>query len=138
MKKVREARAAYGTHPEQTVALPDSVMEDLNTIVRWERMPVEEAIRRAIAHYRGELGHRKINAEAEAYRRKYPRLRAKYLGEYIAMHNGRVVDHDRELGALYKRVRKRFGKTPVLMRLVEEVVEREIVVRSPRLEPLTR
>jgi hypothetical protein len=85
--------------------------------------------------YRRELGQDKIATEIEAYHRKYPRLRARYLGKYIAMHNGRVVDSDRDLGALNQRVRARFGRIPVLMRLVEEVVEREIVVRSPRIEP---
>jgi hypothetical protein len=111
-------------------------MNDLNELVKLESAPIEEVLDRAVTHYRLELGHRKIDAEVEAYRRKHPRLRAKYLGYYIAMHNGRVVDHDRDLAALNQRVRKRFGRTPVLMRLVEEVPERVLVFRSPRLEPM--
>ena len=135
MKKARETKAAYTLHPERTIALPDSVMDELNEIVQWEGTPIEEAVGRAVANYRKELGHRKIGAEAEMFKRKHPRLRAKYMGKFIAMHNGRVVDHDADAGKLYLRVRKRFGRTPVLIRQVTEEAERVLVFRSPRLEP---
>jgi len=136
MKKVRETKAAYVARSERVVSISESAMNDLNEMVKLESVPLEEVLTRAVTHYRHELGHRKIDVEVEAYRRKHPRLRAKYLGEYIAMHNGRVVDHDQDASALYRRIRKRFGQTPVLIRLVEEVPERVLVFRSPRLEPV--
>lgn len=132
MKKARETKTNYAVRSERTISIPESVMNDLNELIKLEGAPIEEVLNRAVTHYRGELGHRKIIAEAEAYRRKHLRLRTKYLGEYIAMHNGHVVDHDRDLAALNRRIRARYGSTPVLMRLVEQVVEREIIVRSPR------
>ena len=134
MKKARGAKSAYATHAERTIALPDSVMDDLNEIVQWEGKPIEEAIVRAVVYYRKELGDRKISAEAEMYKRKHPRLRAKYMGKFIAMHNGRVVDHDRDGNALYWRVRQRFGKIPVLVRQVTDEPEREIRTHGLRLE----
>ncbi|MBI5653227.1 MAG: hypothetical protein HZC40_22690 [Chloroflexi bacterium] len=136
MKKMRETQAAYTPNSSLTIALPEIVAKDLNAIAKSEGIAVDQVVGNAIASYRRELGHRKIEAEIEAYHRKYPRLRARYLGKYIAMHNGRVVDHDQDPSALYLRIRKRFGNTPVLMRQVENVVEREIVIRSPRLEPV--
>jgi len=136
MKKLRETKTTYLVRSEGTISIPESVLNDLNEMVKLENVPIEQVLDRAVTHYRRELGRRKIDAEIAAYKHKYPRLRAKYMGNYIAMHKGRVVDHDRELEALNRRIRARFGRTPVLMRLVESVVEREIIVRSPRLEPV--
>ena len=136
MKKMRETKTNYVTHPESVISIPESVMNDLNEMVKLENVPIDQVLNRAVTHYRSELGRRKIDEEIEAYKRKFPRLRAKYLGYYIAMHKGRVVDRDRDLGALNRRIRARFGRTPVLMRLVDQVVEREIVVRNPRMEPV--
>jgi hypothetical protein len=136
VKKVRETKAAYAARSEQVISIPVSVMDDLNELVKLERAPMDQVLYRAVAYYRRAVGHRKIDAEVKAYHRKHPRLRAKYLGKYIAMHNGRVVDHDQDASALYQRIRKRFGQTPVLIRLVEEVPERVLVFRSPRLEPI--
>ncbi len=118
------------------ITVPPNVVEELNEIAKWEGLSVEQVVGEAVFHYASQVRRRKIDAEAEAYKRKHPRLRAKYLGQYIAMHNGRVVDCDRDLSLLYNRVRKRFGRIPVLMRLVEEVAERVLVFRSPRLEPM--
>ncbi len=136
MKKVRETTTVYSTNEMLTVSLPEMVVKDLTEIAKLEGLTVEQALSKAAAYYRREVGRRKIDVEAEAYRRKHPRLRAKYLGKHIAMHNGRVVDHDRDPSALYLRVRERFGRIPVLIRLVEEEPERELVFRSPRLEPI--
>ncbi len=135
MKKARETKGMYVTRPGRMIPIPEPLMNDLDEMIKWEGVSIEEVLHRAVTHYRHELERRKIDAEAEAYKRKHPHLRAKYLGRYVAMHDGRVVDSDRDLDALNKRIRTRFGRTPVLMRLVEEQPERVLVFRSPRLEP---
>ena len=136
MKKMREAQATYTPSSTWTIALPETVAKDLNELAKSEGIAVDRVVENALALYRRELGQDKIATEIEAYHRKYQRLRARYLGKYIAMHNGRVVDHDQDSSALYLLIRKRFGNTPVLMRQVENVVERELVIRRPRLEPV--
>jgi len=133
MKKVREQPAVYTVNSKPAIPLPEIVLEDLREIVKFEGVTAEEAVSKAITHYYYEIARRKINAEAEIYKRKHPRLRVKYHGLYIAMHNGRVVDHALDMSALYKRVRARFGRTPILMRQVTDEPEPVIVVRSPRI-----
>jgi hypothetical protein len=136
MKKIRETTTPYTASSTLTISVPKEVLEELDEIVRLEGLPAEQVVGKAVIHYYYQVSRQKIDAEAEAFRRKHARLRAKYLGCYIAMHNGRVVDHDRDLSALNRRIRKQFGKTPVLMRLVEAEPERVLVFRSPRLEPI--
>ena len=90
MKKMREAQATYTPSSTWTIALPETVAKDLNELAKSEGIAVDRVVENALALYRRELGQDKIATEIEAYHRKYPRLRARYLGKYIAMHNGRV------------------------------------------------
>jgi hypothetical protein len=65
---------------------------------------------------------------------QYEQLRAVYLGQYVAIHQGEVIDHDADLRTLHLRVFERLGHTPVLLKQVTNRPERELVFRSPRLE----
>ncbi len=134
MRKVRETKTTYVTRSEPPISIPESLMSELQEMMKWEGVPVEQVLDRALRHYRHELTRRKISMEMEIFNRKYPRLRSKYQGLFIAMHNGRVVDHDRDGGALYWRVRTRFGRTPVLVRQVTDEPERVIRTHGLRLE----
>ncbi len=134
MKKARETKGMYVTRPERMIPIPESSMNDLDEMIKWEGVSIEEVLHRAVTHYRHELSRRKISMEAEIYNRKLARLRSKYLGLFIAIHNGRVVDHDRNGSALYWRVRNRFGSTPVLVRQVTDEPTREIRTHGLRLE----
>ncbi len=75
----------------------------------------------------------KINQEQQQYEAQHPALLKSYSGEYIAMHQGAVVDHDGDSVVLRRRVRARFGDTPVLITPVLAEMRQIITVRSPRL-----
>jgi plasmid stability protein len=66
------------------------------------------------------------------YEQNRSKLLRRYRGEYIAIVDGAVVDHDLDFSALADRVFGRFGYRSIYMPRVqrEEVVVR---VRSPRL-----
>ncbi len=81
-----------------------------------------------------ELDRRKISEESRIYQRHPAELKTHYLGEYIAMHAGQVVDHDTDCVALRQRVCQQFQHTPVMITLVEEVAERPIARHGFRME----
>lgn len=95
---------------------------------------IDEILTEAVRRYLWELDRRKISEESRVYRQRYAELKAQYLGEYIAMHNGQVVDHDADFQALRQRVRKRFGHTAVMITLVEDVAQRPLTRRGFRME----
>ena len=76
---------------------------------------------------------RRIREEAARYRAQHSALLPIYGGQYIAMRNGEVIDHDTELGVLYQRVRERYGDEPVLMTPVTPEPMPVGHMRSPRL-----
>ena len=65
------------------------------------------------------------------YARNRPRLVRRYNGQFVAILGRRVLDHDRDFGALAERVFKRVGVRSVFMPRVQPREER-VHVRSLR------
>jgi hypothetical protein len=65
------------------------------------------------------------------YERNRRRLLSRYGGQYIAVLQGAVMDHDRDFEALAARVFARLGSGPVYMPRVQDG-EARARVRSPR------
>lgn len=59
----------------------------------------------AVRQYLWELNRRKISEETRTYRQQHEQLKASYLGQYIAMFQGKVVDQDEDFQVLHQRVR---------------------------------
>jgi hypothetical protein len=98
------------------------------------RTSVDEILTKALQRFLWELDRRKISEESRIYRQRHAELKAQYLGQYVAMHGGQVVDHDPDFQVLRQRVRQRFGRVPVMMTLVENVAERPLVRHGFRVE----
>jgi hypothetical protein len=60
--------------------------------------------------------------------------RQPYLGQYVAVYQHAVIDHDADRRALYLRVRARLPDRPVLIVAGEATAPREFIIRNPRLE----
>ncbi len=69
-----------------------------------------------------------------AYRKLYPELHDRYLGQVVAIYAGRLVDVDPDFETLYLRVQKQYGNQTVLIRRVGDTPVEEYHFRSPRLE----
>lgn len=74
----------------------------------------------------------RVEREKAAYLRLYPRLKAQYAGQYVAIYNGQLVDHDVEYGALFERIDDRYPDTFVWLTRVEDEPIGTIEFRSPR------
>lgn len=64
------------------------------------------------------------------------RLWQELPGMWVAIHDGELVDQDRDKAALYRRIRDRFGRIPVLMREVKPEAVEEIWLRTPSTDRL--
>src|SRR5208282_6354559 len=66
--------------------------------------------------------------EYQAFLRLLPQLLATHRGQYVAIHEGKVVDSDPDDIALVQRVHARVGYVPIHVGLV---TEQPVVVRVP-------
>ncbi len=72
--------------------------------------------------------------EIAAFHALHSRLRKEFPGQYVAIKDGKLVDHDPDRLSLFARIDEKYPDVFVLMRPVEERVDREFYFRSPRLE----
>jgi hypothetical protein len=74
-----------------------------------------------------------VAREKSAFFALHRMLRQQYDGEYVAVYQGKVIDHDPSFAALYKRVDAQYPDDFVLIRRVEAEPERVYHFRSPRM-----
>lgn len=94
----------------------------------------EDVLQEALRHYFWDLDRGKIRDEARQYRQKHAQLKEAFLGQFIAIHEGQVVDHDAEFAPLYKRVREKFAPLPVMITQVKDSADEMITRRGFRME----
>ena len=82
----------------------------------------------------GDWRRAKIHAEAETWRSLPANVQHSYGEDFVAVHNGQVVDHDRDRLTLYRRIRGRFYDVPVLITPAHSPSPREFQLLSPRME----
>jgi hypothetical protein len=110
------------------------LVERLQQVAIEEATSAEELLDRAVAEFLENVALQKLKDETLAFEQMHSQLVQQYLGEYVAVHNGAVVDHDVDARSLHLRIRARFGQMPILLRQITEDVELpELIVRSPKL-----
>ncbi len=72
-----------------------------------------------------------------AYRAMHSELVDRYLGQYVAIYDGKLVDSDPDPLLLLERIRRNYPNQVVLRRKVEQTPEREIHIRHPKFERAT-
>ena len=75
---------------------------------------------------------RAIEQERIAFLAMHAQLWSEYKHQYVAIHNGELIDHDTEFSVLHSRVRAEYPDTFVLIRRVESEPEPIYHFRSPR------
>ncbi|MEZ4681114.1 MAG: hypothetical protein R2932_43565 [Caldilineaceae bacterium] len=75
-----------------------------------------------------------VARERAAFVALHPTLLEQYPGEFVAIHNGQVVDHDVEGLALSRRIYQSYSTEFVWIAPVTEQAMEEWVVRSPRFD----
>ncbi len=92
----------------------------------------EEVVASALEAYVDTLEREAIAAESEAFWQMQPQLVRDYPGEYVAIYQRRLVDHDADVHQLEARVRDRLKTAPVLIAPVAQ--PRELRWRGGRMQ----
>ncbi len=120
-----------------TLALEAELYKRIEQVAQASNQSINDTLAEAVRQYLWELDRRKISEETAIYRRQHTELKNKYLGQFIAMRNGQVVDNDSDFTSLRKRVVQRFGSTPVMITRVEESDDPMLMRRGFRAENTT-
>lgn len=113
------------------------LVQRLKQVATDENTTPEALLDAAVGEFLDKWVNQKIQAEISAFAELHQQLVDRYLGDYVAIHNSQMIDHDVDLRTLHLRIRHRFGRMPVLIRQVTQSAEaRDLVFRSPKLESL--
>lgn len=117
-----------------TINLKPDLAEQIAHLAEGSQTSTEAFVDKALRTYVAQFRREKIRVETKAFKQQYDILLTKYPGQYVAIHNGQVIDHDKDLRTLHLRVFDRLRHTPVLLKQVTKKPERELIFRSPRFE----
>ncbi|MCS6843769.1 MAG: hypothetical protein NZ528_05505 [Caldilineales bacterium] len=114
--------------------LSPQLLERVEQAAQWQHATAAEVAERALADYLDRLEWEKLEAEMAAFQAQLPSLLPAYPDEFVAIHEGQVIDHDKDLRALHQRVYNRMRSVPVLLQKVTAVPSADVLVRGPRVE----
>ncbi len=117
-----------------TVMLSDKVAAQLRRMAVQVSETPEALAERAIREFLRAAARQAIHQEMQVFRARHAELLQTYEGRYIAMHQGQVVDDDKDQLALLTRIEAQYPDTPVLITRVVSEPEETYTVRSPRWE----
>lgn len=75
-----------------------------------------------------------MEQEVAAYESQHGALLTQYPGQYIALYQGKVIDHDPDQLNLLARIDQQYPAISVLIRKVERTLPKPRRVRSPRYQ----
>lgn len=116
------------------IPVKPELYQRVENFAEWKNQQAAELTEDALLDYLDKLELEILTREENAYKRMFYQLLLEYEGRYVAIHDGRVIDSDTELMKLHNRVYLKISELPVLFKKVTPEPEREIVIRSPRVE----
>jgi hypothetical protein len=90
------------------------------------RRTPEEMLENAVETYLAELEAELLRQETDVFWNRLPELKEQFPHQFVAIYQGKVVDHSVGLDKLMRRVQENFGDLPVLIASVDAPPPREI------------
>jgi hypothetical protein len=120
------------------IILAPELVEEIEQLTGKEQTDATLFVEEAVRSYLSRFRRNKIRTETEAFNRQYDSLLKTYRGQFVAVHDGQIIDHDPDLRVLHLRVHQKLGQVPVLLKQVSDQPDRILQFRSPRLENIER
>jgi predicted DNA-binding protein len=108
-----------------TITLRSDLEERLVQNAQKTTKTVNELVNEAVEQYL------RYQQQIVAYERMYTKLKQDYLGQWIAIHHQKLVDHDTDGATLYRRIRQKYGRISVLIRQVGDKQVEEVWIHTP-------
>lgn len=113
------------------LVLHEPLASEVRRMAEIEGTTAEQVVAEAVRQYRAAARERKIRAEAEWWRNAAPELRARYAGQFVAVHEHQVIDYDADENLLFERVQERWRDAAVL--ITPATGRPEVRIRHPQV-----
>jgi hypothetical protein len=116
-----------------TIAVREDLLEPIRKLAEEEGKDVQSLVEGWLLRELALAREEKLREESGRFRARHAELRAQFPGEYVALRNGAVLDHDRDARELYLRVQRQHGDEAILIAPVTDQALPEFRMRSPRI-----
>ena len=121
-----------------TLSLPDDVYRRAEHVAFVAQREVAavllDTITAAFTSYPQNAERVAMKAEIAAYEAMHADLVKTYLGQYVAICHGKLIDHDVDPVVLHQRITQKYPGKTVLSRKVQQDAAPVLHMRSPRIE----
>lgn len=133
--EIQETRATYSTAGGAARLLPAISASELRALIREVVTETLSELKiQPTPEYPVHPQRTAMKKETAAYKTLHTDLVQNYLGQYVAIYEGNLVDHDADPLMLHQRVQEKYPGKVVLSRKVQREAEPVLHMRSPRLE----
>lgn len=119
-----------------TLTLPETIYQQAEQMALASRRPLAEVLIDAIGERSSTLyidpKRPAMLREKAAFLAMHAKLAAEYMGQYVAVFGGSIIDHDEDAVSLMRRVRQLYPSEAILMKRVEDDPNRVLEFRSPQ------
>ena len=119
-----------------TVTIPSQLYKRVQFVAQKQRRPVndvaQEMLEQGLLSLESLVTNPEKEREKNAFRRLHTALLEQYIGEYVAIYGGELVDHDANQAELVARIDKKYPDLFVLIRPVRQGPEIVYEHRSMR------
>ena len=120
-----------------TINIPQPLYQRVRRLARVRKRPLDDVLESAIQLAEETLSSVAdddilMSQEETAYQAMHAELTSLYADEYVAIHQGQLIDHDSDELALLRRLDSQYPNEIVLMKRVRPLPEPELRFRSPR------
>jgi predicted TIM-barrel fold metal-dependent hydrolase len=98
--------------------------------------PAEQVVETAVRAYLDKLEREAIHHETEVFWARQAELVHAYPGQFVAIYQGELIDHDQDVKQLEQRVRERWGAASVLIAPVSSEARRDLFWRGGQADRL--
>ncbi len=115
------------------LAVEVSTLNQLQKVAQAKGDTVETLVNEVIRQFLQREAEEKMRREMMAFRQQHAELWATYPQQYVALHQGQLIDYDSDRLALWQRIEANYPDEVILIRQVTAEIDRIFEVRSPRL-----
>ena len=118
-----------------TVSIPDEMYRHAERLARLREQTVAEVLLNSIVLPEVEEESEDVDVAREeaAFKRLHPMLRGKYFGQYVAIYQGELIDHDADQVALFLRTKEKHPNQFIWIAPVREEPIETFYIRPSRL-----
>ena len=119
-----------------TLTIPDELYQQVAAVAQATHRLIDEVFTESLnsAFPRLHVNPRRqvMQREIAAFEAMHPTLWQQYPHHYVAIYQGKVIDHDRNQLHLLERIDQAYPQSVVLIRQVESRLPKTLRFRSPR------